>query len=279
MWRGIVGRGFSVDEFQTYIGTLQFAGWRPSFVVVHNTSEPTQALYEQWQTRPSWSGEQWLKNLESYYSGMGWSSGPHAFVAKDKIWAFTPFTMPGTHSPAWNSRTWGIETVGEFMHERFDGGVRDNLIGTLAILHSALGLDPANYKFGTSGLHFHKEDPVTTHKECPGKNMVKADLVAAVIEKMRSMHPGDHQDVSQPVHEAATVGMSFAELNSVTWLQQQLNAIGNHLDVDGDAGPSTRAAVAAFQLKSGLTVDGIAGPVTRAALKAAVPAALQRGAA
>jgi hypothetical protein len=272
MWRGIIGRGFDLDEFQAYIGAIQFTGWRPAFVVVHNTSEPTQALYEQWQTRPGWTGEQWLRNLQSYYSGMGWPSGPHAFVAKDKIWGFTPFTAPGTHSPAWNARTWGIETVGEFMHEPFDGSVRDNLVGALAVLHCALGLDPADYHFATRGLHFHKEDPVTTHKQCPGVNMNKGELVAAVVAKMQEMHPGDHQDVPARVHAADTTGMTFSELNSVTWLQQSLNAIGNHLDVDGAAGPATKAAVKAFQAKCGLTVDGIAGPLTRAALKQAASA-------
>lgn len=273
MWRGIVGRGFNLADFQAYIDTVEFTGWRPSFVVVHNTSEPTQALYEQWQTRPNWTGEQWLRNLESYYSGMGWPSGPHAFVTEDKIWAFTPFTVPGTHSPAWNSRTWGIETVGEFMRESFDTGVRDNLVGTLAVLHSALGLNPADYKFGVSGIHFHKEDPVTTHKECPGVHIVKDDLVAAVVAKMAEMHPGDHQNIPARVHEADTGQMTHDELNSITWLQQQLNALGNRLTVDGVAGSATKAAVEAFQRQNGLTVDGIAGPLTRAALKQAAAGA------
>ena len=273
MWRGIVGRGFDLDGFQAYIGSIQFTAWRPSFIVVHNTSEPTQALYQQWKTKPGWTGEQWLRNLESYYSGMGWPSGPHAFVAEDKIWGFTPFTVPGTHSPAWNARTWGIETVGEFMREPFEGGVRDNLVGVLAVLHCALGLDPADYHFGVRGLHFHKEDPVTTHKQCPGDHMVKEELVSAVVAKMRELHPGDHQDVPKGVHEANTGGMTSIELTSVIWLQQCLNELGNHLTVDGNIGPSTKAAVEAFQCKCGLTVDGIAGPLTRVALKAATSSA------
>lgn len=42
--------------------------------------------------------------------------------------------------------------------------------------------------------------------------------------------------------------------------------------VDGCAGPSTRAAVQAFQKANGLSADGVAGPKTRAAL--AAPATL-----
>jgi hypothetical protein len=68
--------------------------------------------------------------------------------------------------------------------------VRDNLIAALAILHAAAGLQPLPYQRGVRGLHFHKEDPVTTHKSCPGKNMVKADLVAAVQAEILRRHPG-----------------------------------------------------------------------------------------
>ncbi|RKQ87082.1 lipoprotein-anchoring transpeptidase ErfK/SrfK [Solirubrobacter pauli] len=56
-------------------------------------------------------------------------------------------------------------------------------------------------------------------------------------------------------------------------LQERLEAL--HFPggaVDGCAGPSTRAAVQAFQKANGLSADGVAGPKTRAALDA--PAAL-----
>jgi hypothetical protein len=121
-WKPIVARGFTAPEFESYVEDLKMASWRPSFVVVHNTSAPSAALYRQWQARAGWTGEQWLRNLESYYRGLGWSGGPHLFVAVDKIWAFTPLTVPGTHSPAWNSRTWGVETVEEEMQARNSGG-------------------------------------------------------------------------------------------------------------------------------------------------------------
>jgi hypothetical protein len=83
-----------------------------------------------------------------------------------------------------------VETVGEFEREPFAGPVRDNLIAALAILHAAAGLSPLPYERGVRGLHFHKEDPVTTHKSCPGKNMVKADLVKAVQAEILRRHPG-----------------------------------------------------------------------------------------
>lgn len=53
----------------------------------------------------------------------------------------------------------------------------------------------------------------------------------------------------------------------VAALQVALRAHGLYrADVDGIAGPRTRAAVRAFQRRQGLAVDGIAGPRTRAAL-------------
>jgi hypothetical protein len=40
-WNGIVGKGFTPDDFKTYVAGLTFAKWRPSFVVLHNTAIPT----------------------------------------------------------------------------------------------------------------------------------------------------------------------------------------------------------------------------------------------
>jgi hypothetical protein len=53
---------------------------------------------------------------------------------------------------------------------------------------------------------------------------------------------------------------------AVTKLQEALARRGYSLDVDGEFGPGTEAAVRAFQAVSGLEVDGVAGPATQAAL-------------
>ncbi len=52
----------------------------------------------------------------------------------------------------------------------------------------------------------------------------------------------------------------------VTKLQQMLNQMGYHLDVDGQFGPTTAAAVRHLQRSSGVHEDGIVGPQTLHAL-------------
>jgi N-acetylmuramoyl-L-alanine amidase len=178
-WKGIVGRGFTAEQFKDYVGTLSFSDWRPQFVVLHNTSEPRLS---QWH---STAGEIRMRNLEDYYKGQGWSAGPHLFVADDLIWVFTPLTTSGVHSPSWNGISWGVEMVGEYEEEPFSPDVRDNTVNALATLHAWRGIDPQT-------LHFHKEDPKTTHKECPGKNVNKADMIQRVQEQMAGSDQGEH---------------------------------------------------------------------------------------
>jgi hypothetical protein len=250
-----------------YVADIRLNAWRPSFVVVHNTSVPTAKLYAQWQTKPNWSGEQWMRNLESYYKGMGWQAGPHLFVAADKVWAFTPLFAQGTHSPAWNSLSWGVETVGEFENEPFAGDVRANLVSALATIHSFAGLHPSDYAIGVRGLHFHKEDPITTHKSCPGRNMIKVDLVLDVETEMQARNGGSHSEISNKVQAARTDKLvSKGELTDDNWLQERLNVYGAELQLNGVLDDATKLAVLDFQKSHGLKADGIPGPLTRLAL-------------
>jgi hypothetical protein len=181
-WKGIVGHGFTPTEFETYVRGLSFVRWRPNFVVLHNTAVPTIA---QWHEH---SGLKRMRGLEDYYRNLGWPAGPHLFIADDLIWVFTPLTTAGVHSPSWNRVAWGVEMVGDYAKESFQTGagqkVRDNTVSAMATLHAAIGLD-------SHSLKLHKEDPLTTHN-CPGKKVVKADMIRRVHDEIVARHNGEH---------------------------------------------------------------------------------------
>jgi hypothetical protein len=171
-WKGIVGKGFSPEDFEVYVSALEFSDWHPQFIVLHNTVKPTLS---QWH---SVSGEQRMKNLESFYKDVQkWSAGPHLFIADDLIWAFTPLTTSGIHSPSWNKIAWGVEVVGDFEVESFEGSIYDNTLSALTTLHALRNLDPAT-------LRLHKEDPLTTHN-CPGSGINKSDIVGKIIDRVQ----------------------------------------------------------------------------------------------
>jgi len=179
-WKGIIGRGFASADFTAYLQTVAFSAWRPQFVVVHNTYIPNLADWH------SVAGSKRMLGLESYYRDtQKWSAGPHLFVADDLIWVFTPLNTPGVHSPSWNAISWGVEMVGDYSTEPFGPAVRANAVAALAGLHELAGLDP-------HAIRFHREDPLTTHKHCPGKNLVKAELIQSIVDRMAADDPGEH---------------------------------------------------------------------------------------
>lgn len=283
----IINRSFSISDFKTYVDTIDINLWlknpslseRLQFPVVHNTSAPTQALYRSWHDRSGWTIEQWGKNLTSYYSGLGWTGCPHLFVGYDKILVLNSLNIRGTHTPSWNRISWGIETVGDFDKEPFDDGVRTNLIAAVAILCAKANFNPAKFELGKSGIHFHKEDKNTTHKSCPGKNLVKLNFVSDVVEYMNNnlsknliapVFSEDHPHISEASQIFNNDDMSSEELTSIKWVQSQLNRLkvtNPILIVDGIVGKKTKDAVKKFQWEKSLIVDGIAGPITRKALK------------
>jgi Glycosyl hydrolase 108/N-acetylmuramoyl-L-alanine amidase len=172
-WKGIVGRQFSPEEFKAYVAGLDFSGWQPKFIVLHNTGEPTLAQ------RPDGLTREHILGLQEYYRDeQGWSVGPHLFVDDHGIWVFTPLTVPGVHSPSWNRVAWGVEMLGDYDSEDFDSGrglaVRRNAVAAVAILSGVLGIDPAT-------MRLHREDPETTH-HCPGDHVDKAAFIQAVSD-------------------------------------------------------------------------------------------------
>lgn len=281
----IIGRKFTHDEFRAYLAGLRIPNWA-RFITVHNTSSPDVALYRKWEQKAGWAPEQWLKNLVSYYSSLGWHGTPHLFIppTEDSILVLNDLRIAGVHTPSWNQFSIGIETVGEFEKEPVPPATMSNLVFALAALHEKLGLTPVPYVLGERGLHFHKEDRRTTHRTCPGRNLTKTDLTAAVSAAMRGAPepvsdavPGAHVHIPIPSQEANTSGMSIQELTSMKWLQARLNDWARRrrpvafvqLSVDGARGNATVDAIRTFQAALELKPDGIPGPLTRSTLKRA----------
>lgn len=184
MWPA-VNQGFEQDAFRQYVAGLSWNTWRPSLIVWHNTGAPT---IEQWMAYPD---QYRIYSLIEYWQhDRGWSGCPHLVISpRNLIWVVNPLTAPGVHSPSWNHLSIGIEMVGDYDVEddETDPGniVKRNGIFATAVLCSAFGLDPA------AAIRLHKEDPLTTHKDCPGEHLAqdKAEMVQQVQELMAG---GEH---------------------------------------------------------------------------------------
>jgi hypothetical protein len=168
--------GFTPEEFKNYVAGLRWKLWKPQFLTLHNTAEPNLAQWTHFGLGKT-DGFKRILNLNHYYKVVeGWHSGPHLFIAPDLIWVACDLTANGVHASCYNSVSIGVEMVGDYARESFDSGdgaqVRDNAVAALAILHKALKIDPRT-------LHFHKEC-LKDHHDCPGKNVVKADVIARV---------------------------------------------------------------------------------------------------
>lgn len=196
-WQGVIGRFFTPLDFITYVRMLRFTQWRPSFIVLHNTVEPTFAAWHRH------SGPAWMKGFEQYYRyDKQWSAGPHCFVDDHGIWVFTPLTVHGIHSPSWNTISWGVEMVGDYDHEVLSVEVEQNTASCIATLSDVIGLDPLT-------MRLHKEDHATTHK-CPGVRVNKLRMITMVVDKIRRRHAGDHvpRKIDAATFEGLDVGGS-----------------------------------------------------------------------
>jgi hypothetical protein len=97
--------------------------------------------------------------------------------------------VSGVHSPSWNKLALGIEMLGDYEKEAFDGArglkVRNNAVEAIATLSAVLGIAPDT-------MRLHREDPLTTHA-CPGKNVKKLEVIQEVQELLIKRHGGEHE--------------------------------------------------------------------------------------
>jgi hypothetical protein len=69
--------------------------------------------------------------------------------------------------------------------ELFPPSVHANAASALASLHASGGINPDT-------LRLHKENPMTTHKNCPGTKIVKRNVIAFVSAALANQYPGEH---------------------------------------------------------------------------------------
>lgn len=180
-------KGYTPTEFSAFVTGLKWPAWRPRFITLHNTGVPNLATW----LNPAHSAQQRILGQKHYERDiLHWHSGVHLFVAQNLIWNLCDLTQVGVSVSCWNHLTLGVEMVGDYAVESFDAGpgaqVRDNAVAALAILHSKLGLRPDGFQLGVRGLHFHREC-ARDHHDCPGRNVVKADVVARVLSHMEAL--------------------------------------------------------------------------------------------
>jgi hypothetical protein len=193
-WKGgFDGKCLSRDQFLEHVRSLKWDAWRPSIGVCHSTGAPN---LKQWMATRGGESQR-IKNLAHYYQtpeseggprGGPWTAGPHVFVSPSGIFLGTPLTRTGINSPSWNSVSFGVEMAGNYDVEPFEPLVRDNTVHVFAVVFSRLGVLPTPQTF-----RLHAEDTKTNHKQCPGRNVKKPDMIKRITDAMAALHPGGHE--------------------------------------------------------------------------------------
>jgi len=274
---------YTRDEFRVLVDGMSFnQGWTPLFPTLHNTGVPSLKTWQGYGATPQ---ERWGASLNSYYKGLGWHSGVHLVCCPDYIWNLCDLRFDGVSVSCWNRITIGIECVGNYEvgsddWSTGDGAkVRDNAAWVLAVLCHKFGWKPEAYVDGRSGLHFHREC-TRDHHACPGSKVAKPDMIDRVnaqIAIIAGLPAPPHVAPAAPSTDPAPLNVPApATLLSVDDIQAAVNKLvypSPNIDVDGDYGPATKAAVAEFQAENHLDVDGWVGPQTTAALLSALATA------
>lgn len=159
----IINKKLDLHAFEDYLSSYYFGSLPANKLVVHHTWRPTK---EQWQGQASING------LKGYYERKGWGAGPHLFIADDGIWLFSPMRKDGIHAGAFNHRTIGMEVVGDYDNQKWEGKTKYNALGAIKALMFYLHLEDKD-------ILFHRD---ASPKSCPGWAITKEWL----FEKLKS---------------------------------------------------------------------------------------------
>jgi hypothetical protein len=199
----IDGRVMTADEFAAFVETKRF-GWRPpNRIFLHHTWQPT---------REQWKGKQTLLAIKNNYEGytwtdsqgrvhIGWTAGPHLFVADDGIWLFTDLARDGVGVKGHNHRSLHLEMVGNYDQRLPDGPTLANTVAALGALHNRLGLDPKD-------LLFHRD---YSYKSCPGNMVTKEWIIPKIEDWIAHYREQDDLPPSEAIEETPPIDQMSLE--------------------------------------------------------------------
>jgi len=261
---------YTLSELSAALKRYGRSQWQPAFPTLHNTGVPSLA---QWIEMGATPQERWGASLNRYYAGMGWHAGPHFVVCPDYVWILSDPSEPGVSVSCWNTKTIGIEMVGNFEigGDEFASGlgakVRDNAVQVLALLADSFSWrDLSDFVLGERGLHFHREC-ARDHHLCPGSKVDKADLLERVA-KVRHFADPERQTPDRHFDNTPKTPAGEEFDPAIKVMQSELKALrpNSMLQIDGVFGSETRSALISFQQTHDLADDWEPGSRTRALL-------------
>ena len=177
----IDGRCMQLAEFDKYIKTLIFPNKRTS-IYLHHTWRPTPETWAGKSTidamKRTYETYQWTDSSGRIH--IGWTKGPHLFIAQDGIWLFYDITKDGWHAGGdYNVGSIGVEMVGNYDVGLPSGKILSNTLAALAVLHRHLGLNPDNLKF-------HRD---VSQKTCPGLRVTKPWIIPLIKAEIVRQSP------------------------------------------------------------------------------------------
>ena len=146
-------------------------------VVMHHTYRPLPS---------QWRGEATMRGLINWYSNLGWTAGPHLFIAigspipdNDGIWQLTPLNLRGIHAGKANAWSWGIEMVGNYDLAPWPALVQEYAVESAVALMQWRGI-----QYGPRAVLGHRE--TGSPKTCPGTKVDMDDFRKRVAQKLEA---------------------------------------------------------------------------------------------
>jgi N-acetylmuramoyl-L-alanine amidase CwlA len=216
-----VGTAWKIEDFKSYLSTLQ----KPSFVksiVLHHTGAPSLAM------RPNGLTTQHIRNIQfGYVNTNKWSAGPHFFIDEKEIFGMTPVSVRGIHAVSFNSSSLGIEVLGEYDSENPLSG-RGLACWQLAAEATKALCEWLGLRIDSNTILFHRDDP-KTKKTCPGRRVTK-EWFLGLMNQTETITPVKEQtDIVSSTKDIARV-VEYMSLNKGYTINEASSLLSRRVD-------------------------------------------------